>query len=119
MICKECGVEEGHGDCSRCNRIIGQWNRRANHCTLNPLVRFRVKHKRVLTCYGLACEAMCKNPWIVGINSFRRTAWYWKDVTCKNCLDMRKKSNSELDSSRPPKAGGEMSIAQQGGKVGV
>lgn len=64
--------------------------------TLNPFVRFRVKHKRVLTCYGLACESMCKNPWIDGINSFRRTAWYWKDVTCKNCLAMRKKPNVKV-----------------------
>ena len=28
MICVNCGVSEGHGDCPRCNRMIAQQNRR-------------------------------------------------------------------------------------------
>ena len=28
MICVNCGVSEGHGDCPRCNQMIAQQNRR-------------------------------------------------------------------------------------------
>ena len=36
MICATCEVEEGHGDCTRCRRMIAQQNRRKRESESPP-----------------------------------------------------------------------------------